>query len=51
MRKSGRVLSMAYKGTKASPELLGLLKEELSEANPKRSYYMDQALNYFDHFK
>lgn len=27
------------------------MKEELSKENPKRSYYMDQALNYFDHFK
>mgnify|MGYP004654586987 CR=1 FL=1 len=32
-------------------ELRSLLKEELSKENPKRSYYMDQALNYFDHFK
>lgn len=32
-------------------DLRSLLKEELSKENPKRSYYMDQALNYFDHFK
>ena len=28
-----------------------LLSEELSKTNPQRSYYMEQALNYFDHFK
>ena len=28
-----------------------LLAEELRKENPKRSYYMEQALSYFDHFK
>ena len=28
-----------------------LLAEELKKENPKRSYYMEKALSYFDHFK
>lgn len=32
-------------------QLRDLLSKELSRENPKRSYYMEQALNYFDHFK
>lgn len=32
-------------------ELRRLLSEELSKKDPNRSYYMQQALNYFDHFK
>ena len=32
-------------------ELRRLLSEELSKEDPNRSYYMQQALNYFDHFK
>ena len=31
--------------------LRALLAEELKKENPKRSYYMEQALSYFDHFK
>ena len=31
--------------------LRALLTEELRKENPKRSYYMEQALSYFDHFK
>lgn len=31
--------------------LRALLTEELRNENPKRSYYMEQALSYFDHFK
>ena len=31
--------------------LRALLVEELRKENPKRSYYMEQALSYFDHFK
>lgn len=32
-------------------QLRELLSKELSRENPNRSYYMKQALNYFDHFK
>ena len=32
-------------------KLRALLSEELSKENPKRSYYMEQALSYFDRFK
>ena len=32
-------------------QLRELLSKELSRENPKRSYCMEQALNYFDHFK
>lgn len=32
-------------------ELRRLLSEELSKEDLNRSYYMQQALNYFDHFK
>ncbi len=32
-------------------KLRSLLSEELKKENPRRSYYMEQALNYFDHFK
>lgn len=31
--------------------LRALLTEELDKENPKRSYYMEQVLSYFDHFK
>lgn len=31
--------------------LRALLAEELRKENPKRGYYMEQALSYFDHFK
>ena len=32
-------------------QLRALLAEGLKKENPKRSYYMEQALSYFDHFK
>lgn len=56
-KKKGYTIQQIYEArqseetSRIEQELRSLLKEELSKENPKRSYYMDQALNYFDHFK
>ena len=55
--KKGYTIQQIYEArqseetSRIEQELRSQLEEELSKENPKRSYYMDQALNYFDHFK
>ena len=49
-----RQISVARRSEETSrigQELRSLFKEELLKESPKRSYYMDLALNYFDHLK
>lgn len=55
--KQGHSPQQIYEGrqsedtTRIENELRRLLSEELSKKDSGRSYYMQQALNYFDHFK
>lgn len=48
---TGNLLRQSAETSEIERRLRALLAEELKRENPKRSYYMEQALGYFDHFK